>query len=81
MVRLADGLAQEQRILAKPYREVDAKGIQVAEWLAGRKVDLVLLKQSLRGKGPVHVFGGAGVEMQGTEATTLAEALRKAIQV
>jgi len=67
MVHLADGIAEERRILANPYREVEkAKGIQVAEWLVGQKGDLVLMRQSLRGKGPVYVFGKAGVEMQET---------------
>jgi hypothetical protein len=34
-----------------------------------------LLKESLRGKGPVYVFGDAGVEMRETAATTLEEVL------
>jgi len=81
MVRLTDGGVQEQQILANPYRQVEkAKGIQVAEWLVAQKVDLVLVKEGLRGKGPVYVFGDAGVEMQETEATTLAEALKEASQ-
>jgi predicted Fe-Mo cluster-binding NifX family protein len=52
-----------------------AKGIRVAEWLVAQKADVVLLKESLRGKGPVYVFGDAGVEMQETTATMLEEAL------
>jgi len=36
---------------------------------------VVLLRESLRGKGPVYVFGDAGVEMRETGATTLAGAL------
>jgi predicted Fe-Mo cluster-binding NifX family protein len=58
-----------------------SKGVQVAEWLIGQKVDLVLLRESLRGKGSVYVFSDAGVEMQETGATTLAEALEEAGQV
>lgn len=46
----------------------------------GQKVDVVLLKESVRGKGPVYVFGDAGVEMRETGATTLAEALAEASQ-
>ena len=38
------------------------------------------MKESLRGRGPVYVFGDAGVEMQETGAATLAEALEKARQ-
>ena len=53
----------------------------MAECLVGRKADLVLVKESSRGKGPVYVFGNAGVEMQETGAPTLSEALDKASQV
>lgn len=75
-LRLADGVIEEQQIAANPHREMErAKGIQVAEWLVGRKVDAVLIRESLRGKGPVYVFGDAGVEMRETEAATLEEAL------
>jgi cation diffusion facilitator family transporter len=75
-LRLADGAIEQQQVIANPHTEVEkAKGIQVAEWLVAQKVDVVLLKQSLRGKGPTYVFGDAGVEMQETEATTLSEAL------
>ena len=52
----------------------------MAEWLVDQKVDIVLLKEKLRGRGPVYVFGDAGVEMQETEAATLAEALVEAAQ-
>ena len=77
-VCLADGAIEEQQIVVNPHLEVEkAKGIRVAEWLVTRKVDVVLLKESLRGKGPVYVFGDAGVEMQEIEATTLSEALER----
>ena len=75
-VRLADSVIEEQQIVANPHKaEEKAKGIQAAEWLVAQKVDVVLLKQSLRGKGPTYVFGDAGVEMRETTATTLEEAL------
>jgi len=81
-VRLADRAIEEQQVVANPYKDLEkAKGIQVAEWLVNQKVDVVLMKESLRGKGPVYVFGDAGVEMQETEATTLAEALEETNQV
>ena len=76
ILRLADGAIEQQQVIANPYTEVEkAKGIRVAEWLVAQKVDVVLLKQSLRGKGPTYVFGDAGVEMQETTATMLSEAL------
>jgi cation diffusion facilitator family transporter len=77
-VHLADGAVEEQQVVANPHKDLErAKGIQVAEWLVDQKVDVVLMKESLRGKGPVYVFGDAGVEMQETEAATLAEALEE----
>ena len=81
-MRLADGAVEEQQVLSNPYQLVEkAKGIKVAEWLVGLNVDLVLMKESLRGKGPVYVFGNAGVEMQETSAPTLSQALEEASQV
>ena len=81
-VRLADGAVEEQQIVANPYQDVEkAKGIQVAEWLVAQKVDVMLLRENLRGKGPVYVFGDAGVEMRETETTTLPEALEEARRV
>jgi cation diffusion facilitator family transporter len=75
-VRLADGAVEEQQVVANPHlAEEKAKGIRVAEWLVAHKADVVLLKESLRGKGPVYVFGDAGVEMQQTGAKMLADAL------
>ena len=80
-VRLADGAIEEQQVVTNPHQAVErAKGIQVAEWLVGQKADVVLLKESLRGKGPLYVFGDAGVEMRETEATTLEEALAEMSQ-
>jgi cation diffusion facilitator family transporter len=80
-LRLADGAIQQQQVVANPHSEVDkAKGIRVAEWLVAQKVDVVLLKQSLHGKGPTYVFGEAGVEMQETTAMTLSEALAEVSQ-
>ena len=75
-VRLADGAIEEQQVVTSPHQAVErAKGIQVAEWLVGQKVDVVLVRDSLRGKGTTYVFGDAGVEMQETAATTPEETL------
>jgi predicted Fe-Mo cluster-binding NifX family protein len=78
-MRLKDGAVTERRTLVNPYLEEDrAKGIRVAEWMVEQKVDVVFLKESLRGKGPVYVFGDAGVEMRETGASTLDEAVEEA---
>ena len=47
----------------------------MAEWLVALKVDVVLVKESLRGKGPVYVFRDAGIELRQTGASTLYKAL------
>lgn len=78
-VRLADGTVAKQEVVSNPHRDVEkAKGIRVAEWLVAQKVDVVLLKESLHGKGPEYVFADAGVEMVLTEAETVGEAVQDA---
>ena len=79
-VRLADRVTEEQQVLVNPHMEREkAKGIQVAEWLVARKVDVILLRESLRGKGPIYVFGDAGVEVKEVGAATLSEMLEQVI--
>lgn len=76
-VRAADGVIESRQVIANPYLEVEkAKGIRVAEWLVGQKVDAVLMEESLQGKGPVYVFGDAGVEMRPTHANMLDAAIQ-----
>jgi len=75
-VRTTDGRVERQEVLTNPHTDVEkAKGIRVGEWLVGLKVDGVLLKESVHGKGPAYVFADAGVETRLIEATTLAEVL------
>jgi cation diffusion facilitator family transporter len=75
-IRLSDGAVERQEIVANPYTELPkAKGIQVAKWLVGQKVDVVLVKESLHDKGPEYVFANAGVEMHDVVADTLAATL------
>ncbi|MGD2147032.1 MAG: cation diffusion facilitator family transporter [Anaerolineae bacterium] len=78
-VRLEDGVITERKTLPNPFLNEDkAKGIRVAEWLVKQRVDVVFLKESLGGKGPLYVFSDAGVEMRETAAATLEEALEEA---
>jgi cation diffusion facilitator family transporter len=71
-IRRSDGVVEKQEVAQNPHREVSkAKGIRVAEWLVSQKVDRVLIKENLRGKGPQYVFANAGVEMILTEAETV----------
>ncbi len=74
--RQTDGVVERQEVAQNPHREVPkAKGIRVAEWLVSQKVDRVVLKEDLQGKGPQYVFADAGVEMILTEAETVSLAL------
>ena len=69
-------MIEEQQIVVNAYLEEEkAKGIRVAEWLVAQKVDVVLAKASLHGKGPVYVFRDAGIELRQTDAGTLSEAI------
>jgi len=77
-MRLADGVVEEERILSNLFLDEEkGKGIQVAEWLVQQKADLVLLKEDLHGKGPVYVFGDAGIQLEQTEAGTVGEAMEE----
>jgi cation diffusion facilitator family transporter len=74
-LRTADSTIVRQEMLPNPHGDVaKAKGIRVAEWLVEQKVDVVMLRESLQGKGPEYVFGDAGVETLATTAATLAQA-------
>lgn len=58
----------ERLLLANPYRSLErGKGIRVAEWLVGQKVDVVLSREHLHGRGPAYVFRDAGVELKMTK--------------
>jgi len=75
-LRSADSAVEKHEVVENPHRKVPkAKGIRVAEWLVSQKVDRVVLKEDLQGKGPEYVFGAAGVEMILTEAETVSLAL------
>ena len=72
---------EQQQTLTNTYRQKGkAKGIRVAEWLVGHRVDVARLRLSLEGKGPACVFGDEGVEMKETGATMLVGALKEAGQ-
>jgi cation diffusion facilitator family transporter len=77
-VRVRDRSTAMQQIMPNPHREVQTgKGIRVAEWLVEQKVDVVLVKESLHGKGPAYVFTNAGAQMRITDAASLGEFLSK----
>jgi predicted Fe-Mo cluster-binding NifX family protein len=80
-VRLEDSEIEKQEIIGNPHLEEErGKGLRVAEWLVDHKVDVVLVTESLRGKGPVYVFRDAGVRMRETTAEGLWEALDEVVE-
>ena len=75
-IRTADGEVEQQQILKNPHTQVaKAKGIKVAEWLVEHKIDGVLLKENLQGKGPSYVFRDAQIDVQLTDTTTFADGI------
>ena len=79
-VHTADGKLERQEVVANPYRDMEkAKGIRVSEWLVSLKIDLVLLRESVQGRGPAYVFADAGVEVRLTQAATLSEAIAEQV--
>ena len=74
----SSGAIEEQVIRPNRHRaEERAKGIRVAEWLVAEKVDRVFTPKPLEGKGPSYVFQDAGIEVQLTDASRLADLLAR----
>lgn len=76
LFRRSDGEIEKQEIVNNPHTGVvKAKGIRVAEWLVNQKVDIVVVKEDLQGKGPAYVFADAGVELRRSSASELTEVM------
>lgn len=68
-VRSADGGLEEQRVVENPHRKLEkGKGLRVAEWLVGQKIDEVRIRQEIKNKGPGYVFADAGLTIRLTDA-------------
>lgn len=81
VIRLSDGTVTGTEILKNPHLEAErSKGIEVAEWLVERKVDIVVMPGEPGGKGPVYVLAHAAVTIHRTESSTLSEALDEVIE-
>jgi cation diffusion facilitator family transporter len=71
-----DGALLREEIVANPYQTQEKqKGLEVARMLVDHGVDVLLLRESLEGKGPSYVLADAGVETRITDARTLGEIL------
>jgi predicted Fe-Mo cluster-binding NifX family protein len=80
VVRLEDGKEEKREVIENPHRDVGlAKGIRVAEWLVGKNVDQVLMKEDLSRKGPGYVLANAGIKSSITQADKLEQAVEEAV--
>ncbi len=75
-LKVDDASLVRQEIVVNPYQaDEKQKGLQAARMLVDQGVDVLLLKESLEGKGPSYVLADAGVETRITDARTLGEIL------
>lgn len=71
-----EGDLLRQEIVANPHRDLEKqKGIEVAKMLVRQGVDVLLVKESLEGRGPSFVLADAGVETRLSESSMLQEIL------
>ena len=79
-LRRDDHSLVERRVVANPYQSLErGKGIRVAEWLVGQKVDVVLSRERLHGRGPAYVFRDAGVALKMTKAQGVEAAVKASL--
>jgi cation diffusion facilitator family transporter len=65
---------ERQEIVENRYAGTErGKGIRVAEELLSSKVDAVITREDLTGKGPGYAFSNSGVLMEMTDATMLTD--------
>jgi len=63
-------------IIENPFTDAEErKGVQIAEMLIAREIDVVLMPHLVSGRGIGYAFEASGVEMRMTTAATLAEAI------
>ncbi len=76
--RRADGDVIGRSVITNPFaRDPKGRGIKVAHWLIGQKVDAVLTLDDIRNKGPGHALGDAGIDVIVTQVTTVEEAIEE----
>lgn len=72
--RTADGELLSREILENPFMATEkAKGIRLAEFLAGRRIDILYSREVFSGKGPSYVFSDAEIEVRPADAATIDE--------
>jgi cation diffusion facilitator family transporter len=72
-----DGTVSTTEVLENPFLELEkGKGIELAQLLVKKGVDILYTKEEFKGKGPEHVLSGAEVEVRKTEMYTLADLIK-----
>lgn len=72
-----DGTVSTPEVLENPFLNLEkGKGIQLAELLVEKGVDILYTKEDFKGKGPEHVLSGAEVEVRKTELKALDEMIK-----
>lgn len=78
---LVEERIKKQVILSNPYYDVKkGRGLKVANFLLNYKSDVVIAKESLKGKGPGYALADAGVETTQTEFGTLTKLVEKLVK-
>jgi cation diffusion facilitator family transporter len=74
-----DGTVSTPEILENPFLNLEkGKGIQLAELLVEKGMDILYAKEDFHGRGPEHVLSGADVEVRKTELKALDEIIGSA---
>jgi cation diffusion facilitator family transporter len=75
-IQTADGAKVRQEVIANPYQDEEKqRGLRVAQWLLRNRVDVLITRDDVQGKGPGYVLTDAGVAITVTEAMNRDEAL------
>ena len=75
------GRLLHKSIQENPFRDQErGKGLRVAEWLVGFKVDRVLVSEDIKHKGPGYVFANAGVAVATTDQENVDAAIEAFLQ-
>lgn len=67
---------EEKTILLNPFaHEEKGKGIRLAHFLLGKKVDIFYTREPLDGKGPAYIMEAGGINIRKTAGNSLADVL------
>jgi len=76
--KTADGALLSREIMENPFSATEkGKGIRLAEFLAGRRIDILYSREVFSGKGPSYVFSDADIEIRPTDAATIGELIKQ----